>query len=316
MAAIYENKKNGLVELFRFLCSIWVAYFHGFFPVLSDKFNGENVSVDFFFMVSGLFFLHSIEKYRDEPTLKGIKFIFWGRTKRFIVPLVIAALSILYCNIAFELEFDGFNWPLSFLWFFAAQFVYLSGFYLILKKVKSKTTFNIICLAVIAVCMSSFLLDLKQFYRVVRGPAMVAIGMLVSQVPKLSFDLKDGAKAQRLGIFVNAVGFTIFAIAFIYLGYLPGAAIWKLHLLCCIVCPLLLYFATALPVRSRFLNLLGEFSVFIYLAQCPILIHHFYVTRDTKEQFPLLCICAIAMFAINRVVNKYVPKRKTTVPHT
>ena len=39
-----EMSKNGLVELFRFLCSVWVAYFHGFFPILSNKFDGVNIS--------------------------------------------------------------------------------------------------------------------------------------------------------------------------------------------------------------------------------------------------------------------------------
>jgi peptidoglycan/LPS O-acetylase OafA/YrhL len=112
------SSKNGLIELFRFLCSVWVAYFHGFFPVLSDKFNGENISVDFFFMVTGLFFLKSVEKYIEKPLGEGVLFLSWGKVKRFAVPLAIAALSILYCNIAFPLEFNGFNWPLSFLWFF------------------------------------------------------------------------------------------------------------------------------------------------------------------------------------------------------
>ena len=59
------STKNGLIELFRFLCSLWVAYFHGFSPVISDKFGGVNISVDFFLMLSGFFFLKSIEKYRE-----------------------------------------------------------------------------------------------------------------------------------------------------------------------------------------------------------------------------------------------------------
>lgn len=296
--------KNGLVELFRFLCSVWVAYFHGFSPILSDKFNGENVSVDFFFMVSGLFFLNSIEKYREKPLGEGVRFIFWGRTKRFIIPLVIAALSILYCNIAFELEFNGFNWPFSFLWFFAAQFVYLSLFYLLLRRIEKRRTFNIACIVIVCVLMSLCIFELKQFYRVVRGPAMIAIGMLISQIPKIQVKLDNEAKSQKLSIFVNAIGFAFSALSFIYLAYLPGQATWKVHLLCCLVCPALLYFATALPVYSKFLNLLGELSVFIYLAQCPILIHHFYVSRDTRDQFPLFCICIVAMFVINRVINQ------------
>ena len=130
------TNKSGLVELFRFLCSVWVAYFHGFFPILGDEFSGVNISIDFFFMVSGLFFLKSMEKFREKSLLEGFKHITWGKTKGFIVPLGLAALSILSCNIIFELEFNKFNWPLSFLWFFVAQFTYLSLFYLLFKKIK------------------------------------------------------------------------------------------------------------------------------------------------------------------------------------
>ena len=298
-----ESGKNGLIELFRFLCSLWVAYFHGFSPVLSDKFNGENISVDFFFMVSGLFFLKSIEKYTKKPLSEGIWFIFWGRTKRFIVPLIIAALSILYCNIMFKMDF-GFNWPLSFLWFFAAQFVYLSLFYSILRKVKRRSVFNITCVIIACICISLCIFDLKQFYRVVRGPAMVAIGILISQVPKINVNLKDKIKAEKLSLVTNALGFAVSAVASIYLAYLPGQSTGRLHFFVCIVCPALLYFAGALPVRSKFLNLLGELSIFIYLAQCPIVIHHYAVSRDTRDQFPLFCVCIIAMFVINRIVNK------------
>lgn len=293
-----SSDKNGLIELFRFLCSVWVAYFHGFFPILSDKFNGENVSVDFFFMVSGLFFLRSMEKYKDGSLHDGIVSIFWGRTKKITVPLCIAATSILYCNIVFPLEFNGFNWPLSFLWFFAAQFVYLSLLFLIYRKTNKLWQFNVACIIIACLCISLCVFDLKQFYRVVRGPAMVAIGILVSQVPKIEF------KNKKISLLLNTAGFTVSAGAFIYLAYLPGADMGRAHLLLCAVCPTLLYFATSLPVRSKLLNLLGEISVFIYLAQLPILLHHYYVTRDTREQFPLLCICAAAMFVINRAVNK------------
>ena len=298
------NKKNGLIELFRFLCSVWVAYFHGFFPVLSDKFNGENVSVDFFFLVSGFFFLKSIDKYLERPTAEGIRFIIWGRSKRFIVPLAISFVSICLCNLIFPLEFNGFNWPLSFLWFFAAQFLLLSLYYVLLKRLKSITKFNVICLIVVCVCISLCTLELAQFYRVAKAPGMLALGMLVSQIPKLSIKRKDGEELKKLNLALNAVGFAICAIAFIYFAYLPGQATWKVHLLCCVICPLLIYFANALPVYSKLLNLLGEISVFIYLAQLPILFHHYLVSRDTRDQFPLLCICALAMFIINRVVNK------------
>ena len=63
MGETKKIRQNGMIELIRFLCSVWVAYYHGFFPVLSDKFGGVNVSVDIFFMITGFFFLKSMEKY-------------------------------------------------------------------------------------------------------------------------------------------------------------------------------------------------------------------------------------------------------------
>ena len=293
-----KTNKNGLLELFRFLCAVWVAYFHGFFPVLSDKFNGVNTAVGFFFVLSGYFFLKSMERYKERSVPEGIVFIFWGRTKRFIVPLIIAALSVLYCNVVFAWELNGFNWPFSFLWFFAAQFVFLSIFFLVYRRSKNQITFNIFCVVIICISMSAFRILSKEMDRVARGPAMVAIGILLSQVPKLKL------KREKLTLLINAIGFAISAAAFIYLAYLPEYEIWKLHLLGGLVTPAVLYFATTLPVRSKFLNFLGDFSVFIYLAQCPILLHHFYVSRDTRDQFPLLCICAVAMFLLNRIINK------------
>ena len=71
MVADHKSNKNGLVELFRFICAVWVAYFHGFFPIITDNFNGIVFAVEFFFMVSGFFFLRSMEKYKEKPFLEG-----------------------------------------------------------------------------------------------------------------------------------------------------------------------------------------------------------------------------------------------------
>ena len=294
----YKTNKNGLIELIRFVCSVWVAYFHGFFPVISDKFNGIILPVDIFFVISGYFFLKSIEKYREKPFLRGVHFIFYGRTKRFIVPLIIAASSVLLCNLFFKLDL-GFNWPLSFLWFFAAQFVFLSFFYLLLKIIKRRLTFNIFCVVIILISMSLFRLNIKPLDICFRGPGMIALGILVSQAPKLM------KKANpKLSLTVNVIGFAICAITSVYLAYLPGYALWRIHLLCCVVFPLLIYFASKIPLYSKFLNLLGELSVFVYLAQCPILLHHYFVSKNTKDQFVWLCICAAALFLINRIINR------------
>ena len=38
-----------------------------FFPIITDNFNGIVFAVEFFFMVSGFFFLRSMEKYKEKP---------------------------------------------------------------------------------------------------------------------------------------------------------------------------------------------------------------------------------------------------------
>ena len=306
------RKKNGLVELIRFLCAVWVAYFHGFFPVHSDKFNGVTLPVDIFFIICGFFFLNSIEKYREKPYWEGVRFIVWGRIKKIIVPLIIAASSILLCNILFPLDL-GFNWPLSFLWFFAAQFVYLSLYYLLLKKVKKQSVFNVVCLIIICISLSASSFLTKPIDIPVRGPAMIAIGMLLSQIPSINIKAKTAKASKVFNIFINALGFVITLAIYIYLAYLPGGEIWKIHFLCVIVCPAVLYFAVSLPVYSKFFNLLGELSIFIYLGQCPILFHHYLVSQDSKDQFPILCVCVVVLFVLNRIINAKRASKKASV---
>jgi hypothetical protein len=204
----------------------------------------------------------------------------------------------------FKLEFNGFNWPFSFLWFFAAQFVFLAFFYFLLRRIKSLSVLNISCIIVIFISIFISLFVAPPIKAPCRGPAMVAIGILLSQIPQISIKSKDELRSRRLTLMVNAIGFALAAFLFIFVAYLPRFATEKIYIFDFVACTSLLYFASALPVRSKFLNLLGEFSVFIYLGQCPILLHHYYVSRDTREQFIPLCICAIALFAINRIVNK------------
>ena len=307
------SNKNGIIELFRFLCSVWVAYFHGFIPILSDKFDGVNISVDFFFMVAGFFFLKSIDRFREKPLWQGIRFIVWGRISRFVAPLIIAALSVLWCNTMIEFKSDGFNFPFSFLWFFIALFSFLSVLFLLYKKIKRIFIFNIVCAVIICLSMSFHKLGLSGIDILARGPAMVTIGILISQIPQIKVISRNEIKSRNYSLIINAICFGISLAAFLYLAYLPEFTIWKLHLFTCVVCPMFIYFAVTLPIHGKFFNFLGECSIYIYLAQCPLLLHYYYLNQSVKEYFIWLCIYAVAMFVINRIVNYIIKKRKAIV---
>lgn len=303
MATNYQDKKNGLIELMRFLMSLWVAYFHGFLGVVPEKFNGVNVSVDFFFIISGLFFLKSVEKHRDKPFFKGAFCVVWDRAKRLIVPLIIAALSILTCNIVFPMSFNGFNWPLSFLWFFATQYSLLPLFYLIYKKIKTRAMLNLVCVIIVCISFSLFRLEITMFNPFFRTPGMIALGILISQIPKIKIKLNNEKMSERVSMIINVVGLVLSMSAFIYLASLPGYEIWNLHLSCVVVCPFVAYFMNSIPVRSKLFNFFGELSLYIYLGQCPALLCHYIMGGSIQDQFASMCIFAFALFVINRIIN-------------
>ena len=138
---------------------------------------------------------------------------------------------------------------------------------------------------------------------VFRTPGMLALGILVFQIPKINLRLKDEKISRRATMAVNIAGLLIFTSIFVYLAYLPGYEMWNLHLSCCVICPIMAYFMTSIPVDSKIFNFLGEFSLYIYLGQCPSLLKHYIDGGPIQNQFATLCVCAVALFIINRLVN-------------
>ena len=142
---------------------------------------------------------------------------------------------------------------------------------------------------------------------------MIAMGILISQIPKIKIKSNNEESGKRITLAVNFFGFIIATLFFAYLAYLPEFTILKLHIFICIVCTSLLYFATSVPISSRILNLLGELSTFIYLAQCPILLHYYGGNKNSESLFIWLCIYAIMLFVINRIANKFIMRKKVAI---
>ena len=61
------KQRYGLLDIYRFLLGFWVMFHHNFFflEVRHDIFSKAQLSVDFFFVISGYFLLRSIQKNAD-----------------------------------------------------------------------------------------------------------------------------------------------------------------------------------------------------------------------------------------------------------
>ena len=60
------KQRYGLLDIYRFILGFWVMFHHNFFFMERryDIFSKAQLSVDFFFVISGYFLLRSMQKKR------------------------------------------------------------------------------------------------------------------------------------------------------------------------------------------------------------------------------------------------------------
>ena len=89
------NSRNSLLELYRFLFSIWVVWYHGFFVFKNQFFNHGYIAVEFFFILSGFYILKSIEKHKHQPFFRGLCQLLWKRMKSLGLAFCIGIIFVL-----------------------------------------------------------------------------------------------------------------------------------------------------------------------------------------------------------------------------
>ena len=247
------KKRNGLLELYRFIFAINVLKSHSMFPYTGKYFGYGYLSVEFFYVLTGYFLLKSIDKYLNEPFLIGL----FKLLKSKIVPILIPLLVGILFNIGIEINDDTRSINIwRYLWYVRDMLKVIAIYYAIKYFVKNKQSVFLLILSIALSTTIMYIFDDYSSWGLNRALSGISIGMLMSMVPKLKF--KKNWHVLFLLVPVQA-----------YIGYilLFGDTLFIRILMSFIFYPLLIHFTLYLNVRSRILVYLGSLSFGLYAYQ-------------------------------------------------
>ena len=305
-----DNKRNGLLEIYRFILCFWPLYFHNYFLVRWDytRFSVAELSVDFFFMLSGFFLLSAIRKLKDEKVFQGMIKLIYGRLKPMMITICfIVAFNLI--GIAFFVRDDYFNvlhQLFMYWWFVLGLLIAIGLFYLIYRLLKSEKRFVIFLalLAAVAACVH-YAVNVKGMlhYNVIyftRTYGCISAGMLLSFIPKLR---------------IKGFNFCIPIVALL-IPLLFYLAYNKKNFFICILMILLfgalVYFSYNIPVGGKIFGFMGRLSVKIYLYMALLSMLYMLGLTDNKALFVINVTIAFMNTLLEYYRDKYRSVSKLT----
>lgn len=302
-----EKRRNGLLEIYRFILCFWPMYHHNFFFFTKgDKFSLAELAVDFFFVISGFFLLRSMEKKKDEHILRSAFKLMVDRvrpfafTLRFIAAFNFICVALFIREDHFKLLFELFKY-----WWYVLYLTIAIGiFYLLYRLIKNKKIFGVL-LFVVALSMGAFhyCLDemglyIYEFTFVARTFGCIAFGMLMSYIPNI--------KVKRFNpslLVVIALVPTIF-----YLAYNEKTYVTRLLMLGLFAA--LVYFTYNVSIGGRFFDLLGKLSTRMYLYMSFVTMFHALGLTNHRILFVIDVTMAIMDLSLTTYREKYLALKK------
>ena len=181
------SKRNSLLEFTRLLAALWVMYFHGLSLITrTSHFTNGYLAVDYFFILTGFFFLSSFFKFSGKSGtffIGLIKFL-WSRFKGLAITFGICLIfSIIYYIQVFSGIFNESIW--GYLWYVPHCLAVLGIYYILKSIIKNEQLFNVITIILVVITLFITLSGIST-YGIFRGIAGIGIGILISQIPKLN----------------------------------------------------------------------------------------------------------------------------------
>ena len=298
------KSRNSIIELMRFLAALWVVYYHDMFFVANNTsahFSDGKISVDFFFMLSGLFFLKSYSHYKEKCVAKNFLAFSSKRLKAMGVALPIGlAFSTIYFVISPTNNY-GTNFIFGYLWFIPAMYVALLFYFLVLKIKNEKAQVLIILSVVIACYILSFIIRQARIFSAFAG---IGLGILISKI-------------QNIPLFENnktlsaILSFVLIALCILF-AYLPKTHLWVELTLIFVMFPAFLYLSKHFTISIPIFNHLGKLSFGMYAMQSVAR-----VFRDCNILTDNIVLCSIifalavlCMLADNLLAKVALKKRK------
>jgi peptidoglycan/LPS O-acetylase OafA/YrhL len=293
------KKRNGLLEIYRFLLCFIPLYYHSFFYFERNYeiFTVPELTVDFFFMLSGFFLMSSMRRLKDEKTFVGMVKIMFDRVKPMLFTLCFISAFNLVCILIFVREnylntlFELFKYW----WFVLFLTVGIGLIYLVYRALKSEKLF-LAFLVLLALGMASlhyFVVEESKFVIEVvfftRALGCISAGILVSYIPKI-----------RIRKFNYSIPIVILLLpTLIYLFYNK-----KTFFICILIIFMfgaLMYFSSTINVGGRIFDLLGKLSVRIYLYMAMLTM--FYILGLTNHR--VLFVIDLALAVMDLILDSY-----------
>ena len=287
--------RNSLIEIYRFIFAINVLKSHGMFVYSGQYFGNGRLSVEFFFILSGLFLIKSVDKFTGEPFLKGLFRFFVSKYKSIFGPLVIAmgfnvAHSVLSGNTSINF------WV--FLWYVQKLMIVSVICFTLRYFIKNKKVFFLI---ICAGCIVTNILHMLPAYYdrgIVRAFASITIGILLSYIPKLK-------SIQGVLLWPIVV---ILQVACIYPSVFWSGPVYE-YIADIVLYPALIYFTLHTEVHSRILNTLGGLSFGIYAFQSiPLCLRNIFPLTDV-QCFIIVFAVAIVYDLLARMIKRYFTRK-------
>ena len=140
-----KSKRNGLLEIYRFIICFWPLYYHNFFfwPRDNKTFTVAELSVDFFFILSGFFLMRIMRREKETPVFQGAWRIMFSRVKPMIFTMCFIAAFNFICVALFIKEdyYNTIHLCFMYWWYVLFLTIAIGVFYLVYRLLKSEKRF-------------------------------------------------------------------------------------------------------------------------------------------------------------------------------
>ncbi len=304
-----KSRKNSLVELMRFLFSLWVLYFHGYVPYSNEMFSEGKLAVEFFFVLSGFYLMRSIKKYDSEPLIKSLSTFLLHRFKSLSTVFIIGEIFVLIHSLVFDFSY---NFLFGYLWYIRDLFLSMAFFFVVKRVLKKDSIFYcfIALLSIFSIFISGKIPGCADWPGgAFRAFASMPLGMLAGALPRLPEKIKD-KPCKRLSILINTLCLLIVGAVCLYIISLPEKSLNQIYVLVIIGYPALIYFANQIPFSFGFFNWLGTLSFPIYSFQCILRVIEQFNVSDEGHLFYII-VALVLFYSFVSTMLKHLRKKYT-----
>ncbi len=182
-----KSNRNSIIELVRLLASIWIVYYHNMFVIANNTskyFDGGRIAVDFFFILSGLFFIKSHNSCRKNSFIHDFVTFALKRIKSMGIALPIGLIFSTIFFVIFPTNNYGTNFIFGYLWFIPAMFVAFLLYFVIFEIKNTKLRTSTITAIVICCYILAFTYRQQRIFSAFAG---IGLGILLSMIPQIKW---------------------------------------------------------------------------------------------------------------------------------